>query len=91
MRSNHNRLIILKTALPDKCGDALLNTWAIGNKGGQRVVKVRNAVRPKCLVGDTTMNVFSVDYSQKPHNPSGGIIGFTGGNSIRTIRLSFPG
>jgi hypothetical protein len=34
MRANHNRLIILKTALADECGDALLNTWAIGNKGG---------------------------------------------------------
>jgi hypothetical protein len=34
MRANHNHLIILKTALPDECGDALLNTWAIGNKGG---------------------------------------------------------
>jgi hypothetical protein len=37
------------------------------------------------------MDVFSIDYSQKPDNPSGGIIGFTGGNSIRTILLSLPG
>jgi hypothetical protein len=37
MRSHHNRLIILKTALPDKVGYARLNTWAMGDKGGQSV------------------------------------------------------
>ena len=33
------------------------------------------------------MDVFSIDYSQKPDNPSGGIIGFTGG--ILYARYSF--
>jgi hypothetical protein len=46
MGANHNRLIILKTTLPDKFGDALLNTWAMGDKGGQKVMKVCPAVCP---------------------------------------------
>jgi hypothetical protein len=79
MGANDNRLIILKTALPDKCRDTLLNPWAMGEKGGQRAVKVRAVVRPEGLIGDATVDLFVMHDSQKPHNPSGGIIGFTGG------------
>jgi hypothetical protein len=90
MRSNHHRLIILKTALPDKGGDALLNPWAMGEKGGQRVVKVRTAVRPEGLVGDATVDFFVMYDRQKPHHPSRGIIGFSGGKCYPHVTTFFP-
>jgi hypothetical protein len=78
MRSHHNRCILLKTALPDKCGDALLNTLAIGDKGGERVMKVRTEVRPEGLVGNATGDLLSIRYRQKPEHPFSCIISFTG-------------
>ena len=79
MRSDDNRLILLKTALPDEVGDVRFNMVAMGDKGGQRVVKIRREVRPEGLIGNATMDLFAMDDSQKPDNPSGGLIGFTGG------------
>jgi hypothetical protein len=79
MRSHHNRLIILKTALPDKIGYARLNTWAMGDKGGQSVVKIHTEMRPECLGGNATRDLFAIDNREKRENPSDGIIGFTRG------------
>ena len=79
MRAHHNRLIILKTPLSDQGGDKLLNTVAMGDKGRQRVVKVRAAGRPQGLVGNAAMHLFLIDDREKPDNPSGWIIRFTRG------------
>jgi hypothetical protein len=89
MRSDNNRLVILKTALLDEVGNARLNTWAMGDKGGERVVEVRRAVRSECLVGNATMDRFAIDESQKPDNPSGGIIRFTRGEFYTHDPISF--
>jgi hypothetical protein len=45
----------------------------------ERVVRVCSKVRPEGLVGNTTMDLFVIDDSEKPHNPSQWIIGLTGG------------
>src|SRR5688572_26156906 len=78
MRSHHNRCILLKTALPDKRGGELLYTLAIGDKGRERVVKVRTEVRPEGLVGNATGELLAIHYRQKPDHPFACIIGFTG-------------
>jgi hypothetical protein len=62
MRSHHHRLIMLKTPLPDEVGNELLNTLAIGDKGGERVVKVRTKVRPEGLVGNATGDLLFMHY-----------------------------
>jgi hypothetical protein len=59
IRANYYRLVILKTALLEECGDALLNPGAVGDKGGQWIVEVGPAMRPKGLVGNATMDVFA--------------------------------
>jgi hypothetical protein len=79
MRPDHYRLILLKTAQRNEFPDARLNTWTMGDKGRERVVKVRPAVRSQGLVGNATMDLFAIDDSKKPDNPAGGIIRFTGG------------
>jgi hypothetical protein len=79
MGSDDNCFILLKTALHDEGGDARLNPGAMGDKGGQRVMKIRPAVRPKGLIGNTTMDVFAIDDRQKPDHPLAFIIRFTGG------------
>jgi hypothetical protein len=62
----------------------------MGDKGGQRVVKVCTTMCPKGLVRDATMPLFAIDDSEEPDNPVGGIIRFTGGNALCTILLSLP-
>ena len=89
MRSNHNRLILLKTALIDQCGDALFNTVAIGDKGRERIVKVRTEVRPEGLVGNATGDLFVIHYRQKPDHPCSCIIGFTG-REFYTHKAPYP-
>jgi hypothetical protein len=78
MGSEDNGFILLKTALPDEGGDARLNPWAMGDKGGEGIVKVRTEVRPEGLVGNATGDLLAIRDRQKPDYPFSCIIGFTG-------------
>ena len=83
MRAHHNRLIILKTALSEEVGDTRINTGAMGDKGGHRVVKICREMCPERLVRNTAMDGLAIDDRKKPDNPSGGIICFAGGEFCR--------
>jgi hypothetical protein len=87
MCSDNNHLILLKTALCDEVGYARLNTLAMGDKGGESVVKICRTMRPKG-------NVFAIDDRLKPDHPSAGIIRLTGGacythNPVSFVKMAY--
>jgi hypothetical protein len=42
-------------------------------------VKIRGEVTPEGLIGNTAMDLFAIDDSEKPNNPFQFVISFTGG------------
>jgi hypothetical protein len=86
MRSNHDHPILPKTALADELSCKLLNTLAMRNKGWQRLIKVSLEVIPEGLIGNATIDPLSIDYGQKPDNPSVFIIRFARRKFYRSHR-----
>jgi hypothetical protein len=86
MRSHQDPPILPKTALSDELSGKLLNMLAMRHKGWQRFIKVSREVIPEGLIGNTTGDPFSVDYSQKPDNPSVFIIRFVRKKLYRSHR-----